>query len=268
MESWSEVLRGVLDAPGVRYACLADPATGTVVAAHGASGPGPVPDGPAPGPPGSGPAGGAVPGDAAAVLGWGSAEIGAGAPGRSLEDAVITTGEAYHLVRVLSRGDAALLAYLRVDRVRGNLALARRALLALPTNPSRPATTAAGAGTSTAAVVPAQRDGRTTGRPADPGPRAVVVPEQAPAPAAERSPSPVPLPRREPGPVDTGPEPGTPPASLAPAARPAGGSAGEVPGTSAGPPDRPGGRWADDLRTMARILAGLRRLDVPPRTES
>ena len=210
MESWSELLRGVLDAPGVRYACLADPATGSVLAAHTHAGP----DG----------ATGSVPDDAAAVLGWGSVETGHGA-GPSFEDAVITTGATYHLVRSLPRDGAAMLAYLRVDRVRGNLALARRALLALPTDAA----------------------------PHHGG--AVAVPEQAGAPEAEQTPAPpIPLPRRE-APLTASTPPTAPPA---PPPQPA---------PLAVPPDQPGGRWADDLRTMARILAGLRRLDRSPHEE-
>ncbi|MBC3194423.1 hypothetical protein H7X46_25565 [Pseudonocardia sp. C8] len=216
MESWSEVLRGVLDAPGVRYTCLADPATGAVVAAHGRAGPGD-------------PAG-AVPDEAAAVLGWGAAELGPGAAGIGFQDGVITTGATYHLVRTLRRDGTTMLAYLQVDRVRGNLALARRALLALPTDDQVP-------------VPHPRRPGET--------------PEPAGRSAADRAPA-VPLPRREAGPG------GAPPSAVAPSTSPSG-ATGEVPAVPlSAPPGQPGGRWADDLRTMARILAGLRRLDEYP----
>lgn len=259
MESWSEVLRGALDAPGARYACLADPATGAVVAAHGTArwGPDPVDT--------DGPPGG-VPADASAVLGWAATESAPAAAGPAFADAVITTDAVYHLVRVLPRDDATLLAYLQVDRARGNLALARRALLALPV-------TSDDAGHSPA--------------PAAPAPAAhPVVPAQASAPEAERTPPlPVPLPRRAPGSVTHRPPAGLPPPALAPAAVPTpapaappstetpnettGTTTGEAgaedtaapAGPLSGPPDQPGRRWADDLRTMARILAGLRRLE-------
>ena len=250
----------MLDAPGARYACLADPATGAVVAAHGTArwGPGPVD---ADGPPGG------VPGDAAAVLGWAATESAPAAAGPAFADAVITTDAVYHLVRVLPRDDATLLAYLQVDRARGNLALARRALLALP--------------------VTSDDTGRSPA-PAAPTPTAYpLVPAQAPAPEAERTPPlPVPLPRRAPGSVAHRPPAGLPPPALAPAAvptpAPAAPPPGETPagtptgtptgedtgedtaapaGPLSGPPDQPGRRWADDLRTMARILAGLRRLE-------
>ncbi|MYW72020.1 hypothetical protein GTW08_07740, partial [Pseudonocardia sp. SID8383] len=70
-------------------------------------------------------------------------------------------------------------------------------------------------------------------------------PRPSPVPDAERTPGPaVPLPRRAPGPA----EPSEPPA----AAEGDDAHAGAVP---------EGGRWADDLGTMARILAALRRLD-------
>ncbi|GAA1392426.1 hypothetical protein GCM10009613_37080 [Pseudonocardia kongjuensis] len=217
MESWSEVLRDALEAPGVRYACVADPATGQVVAAHGtpaAAGPRatrpPLPALSAPSARSGGPGPGTVPEAVAAVLGWAGTEI-ATAAGPRFADAVISTDVAYHLVRTLHRDGAPLLAYLQVDRVRGNLALARRALLALPADP-------------------------------------VPVPAQPSAPEAERLPPvAIPLPRRAPAPAVQPP----PPAS-----------------TAAEPPDQPGSRWSHDLRTMARILAGLRRLDRPSATES
>ncbi|MBP2364714.1 hypothetical protein [Pseudonocardia parietis] len=297
----------MLDAPGARYACLADPATGAVVAAHGGAG--------APSGTGAGDPPGTVPADAAAVLGWGSAETGSGTAGPSFEDAVITTGASYHLVRAFSRDGGPLLAYLQVDRAHGNLALARRALLALsrtdreqpaaPTGPAaatrpepairpeaatgpataadpeaaadpevaaRPAAPAdpeaaarpAAAADPEAATRPAApADPQAAARPAVPAPRsdttgdgrAPVVPAQARAPEGERTPPPpVPLPRRETG---------APPPALPPAAGPT-----EPPpdpddqaaASPSAPPDQPGGRWADDLRTMARILAGLRRL--------
>ncbi|OLL75164.1 hypothetical protein Ae168Ps1_3564c [Pseudonocardia sp. Ae168_Ps1] len=241
----------------MRYACLADPVAGTVVAAHGTTGHDPEPDGGHP-PAGSDDPAGAVPDDVAAVLGWGSAE--AGRTGPAFEDAVITTGEAYHLVRVLPRDGTALLAYLRVDRVRGNLALARRALLALPADPSPPANT------SILEPAPPATDHPDATASTMPRLPAVVVPEQAAAPAVERTPRPViPLPRREPGPAGGS---GTPPAALAPAPRTAGPAAADEPAAvPSGPPDGPGGGWADDLRTMARILAGLRRLDRSPTTD-
>jgi len=81
--------------------------------------------------------------------------------------------------------------------------------------------------------------------PADTAPATIAVPRPSPAPDAERTPGPaVPLPRRAPGPA----EPSEPPA----AAEGDDAHAGAVP---------EGGRWADDLGTMARILAALRRLD-------
>ncbi|MEV1292997.1 hypothetical protein [Pseudonocardia sp. NPDC049635] len=206
------MLRDALDAPGVRYACVADPGTGQVVAAHVAAATvarTPA-DGSAPAVEAAGPAEG-VPGGVAVVLGWAGAETATPA-GARFEDAVITTGATYHLVRTLHRDGATLLAYLQVDRVRGNLALARRALLALPSNPT-------------------------------------TVPVQGSAPAAERiPPAAIPLPRRAPA--------GQPPPAPAPTS------------TATEPPDRPGSRWSDDLRTMARILTGLRRLDRPSATES
>ncbi|BBF98893.1 MULTISPECIES: hypothetical protein [Pseudonocardia] len=225
------MLREALGAPGVRYACAADPATGQVVAAHGTAATGepppaaddlPDPSAAAPGGGAVPGGGGAVPGGVAAVLGWAGAEAAATDTGARFEDAVITTDRAYHLVRTLHRDNAALLAYLQVDRVRGNLALARRALLTLPSEPI-----------------------------AVPNAEPIAVPAQTAAPEAERiDPVAIPLPRRA-STAAVEPPPPSPPVS-----------------TASEPPDRPGSRWSDDLRTMARILAGLRRLDRPSTTES
>lgn len=72
MESWSELLRTVLGVPGTGYACIADPATGELVADAGER---------------------AVPG-LAEVLDWGAAQVGG--PGPVFEDAVVTTREGDH----------------------------------------------------------------------------------------------------------------------------------------------------------------------------
>ncbi|ANY06692.1 hypothetical protein [Pseudonocardia sp. HH130630-07] len=236
MESWSELLGRALDTPGARYARLTDPASGSVVAARGT----PAPDA----------------GPAAAVTGWAAAEEASGHP---LDDAVITTDTAYHLVRTLPGDRAPLLVYLCVDRTHGNLALARRTLVSLRRYPLPP--------------------GNTSGSEVSGGP---LVPAQAPAPAIERTPSAIPLPRRGSGATTPSAPPVRVPVpvvtpSPSPRVDRAGPAPSPVPAAGAAPADRnrptdpalhprnpvepPGGRWADDLRTMARILAGLRRMD-------
>lgn len=235
MESWSELLRTVLGVPGTGYACVADPVTGELVADAG---------------------GRAVPG-LAAVLGWGAAQVVAGGPGPVFEDAVITTREGdHHLLRALPRdGAAPLLAYAHLDRSGSPVALLRRAL-----RPAVSTLVRTDPQVTTSSVAPAAIPARPVMRtrpappaasppgPADTPPATIAVPRPSPVPDAERTPAPaVPLPRRAPGPAEQA-GPAEPPAA-------AGGDdapAGAVPG---------GGRWADDVGTMARILAALRRLD-------
>ncbi|MEQ3551265.1 hypothetical protein WIS52_12355 [Pseudonocardia nematodicida] len=242
MESWSEALRDVMDVPGARYACITDLA-GAVLAARGDGGGSGGGEVPAPDPAGTAAAAAPPPDQATTLLGWGRGQA-------ALEDVVVTTGQAYHLVRTLPRGGDALLAYLRVDRSRGNLALARRALQALPGNPSPPAQMLAPPVPDTARRGPA---GATRSRPVHPQPSRtgipappIPIPVQSRAPVVERHPPlPVPLPRRgHDHPGDDG----------ADAPGPA------VGGPPVAPPGPPGGRWADDLSTLARVLAGLRRL--------
>lgn len=248
MESWSAALGNVMEVPGARYACAADPATGTLLAGlaaparatsgaatRGFAAPGvSAPGGAAPEPPGRPPGDrhDDVPADltdaVAAILGWAGAETGR--PG--FQDAMVTTERTHHLVRALYGTGGPVLLYLLLDRDRGNLAVARRALAA-----ARPGT--------------AERN--ATGRAGSPGRAPVVVPRAGPAPDEPPVPVPVPvpLPRRASGEAASRAEPRETPE--------------EVPVPPAAPP---GGRWADDLRTMARILAALRRTDRSHTTES
>ncbi|WP_224392732.1 hypothetical protein [Pseudonocardia sp. ICBG1293] len=208
--------------PGTGYACVADPATGELVADAG---------------------GRVVPG-LAAVLGWGAAQVVPGGPGPVFEDAVITTREGHHLLRALPRdGAAPLLAYAHLDRSGSPVALARRALRPAGTPTQRTVSQVRTPDT----IRPVEQDRPVAPvRLTDAGPAPIAVPRPSPVPEAERTPPPaVPLPRRAPGPAGTAQPPGPPaePDRDAEHAR-------AVPG---------GGRWADDLGTMARILAALRR---------
>ncbi|OLM11432.1 hypothetical protein Ae717Ps2_5433c [Pseudonocardia sp. Ae717_Ps2] len=243
MESWSELLRTVLGVPGTGYACVADPATGELVAAAGER---------------------AVPG-LAEVLDWGAAQVGG--PGPVFEDAVVTTREGdHHLLRALPRdGAAPLLAYAHLDRSGSPVALARRALRPAGATPARtPEPTPTATSTSTdqqvkatigapVATRPVMRVRPVTPATSPPGrvdtpPATIAVPSPTPVPGAERTPAPaVPLPRRAPGPAET-----------SDAADPPDTADGDDAHAGATPE---GGRWADDLGTMSRILAALRRLD-------
>lgn len=110
--------------------------------------------------------------------------------GRAMEDVVLTTGTAFHLVRSVPGIGEDLWVVLRIDRERGNLALARRALAALGTRgPAGPRALSAGPTTSAApssgsfpaprpvppmsgsfpAPVAARQDGPVTGSFSGPG---------------------------------------------------------------------------------------------------
>ncbi|MEQ3537464.1 hypothetical protein WHI96_01415 [Pseudonocardia tropica] len=221
--------------PGTGYACVADPATGELVADAG---------------------GRAVPG-LAEVLEWGAAQVVAEGPGPLFEDAVITTREGdHHLLRALPRdGAAPLLAYAHLDRSGSPVALLRRALRLPGTAPVRtdPQVTARFTDPAAAPARPVMRARPATPpvsppAPADTPPATIAVPRPSPVPDAERTPAPaVPLPRRAHGPAEP-PDTAELPAAVD----------GDAAHVGAAPE---GGRWADDLGTMARILAALRRLD-------
>ncbi|ALE85926.1 hypothetical protein [Pseudonocardia sp. HH130629-09] len=225
--------------PGTGYACVADPATGEFVADAGQR---------------------AVPG-LAEVLDWGAAQVGG--PGPVFEDAVVTTREGdHHLLRALPRdGAAPLLAYAHLDRSGSPVALARRALRpagatpartpeATPTSTDQQVTAPIGAPVATRPVMRVRPVTPATSPPGqvDTPPATIAVPSPSPVPDAERTPAPaVPLPRRAPGPAEPS-DAADPPAT----------ADGDDAHAGATPE---GGRWADDLGTMSRILAALRRLD-------
>lgn len=215
---FGELLRDLIAHTGAEYCCVADAAAGKVLEEAGAQG---------------------GTDTSLAVLGWGAGAESflAVSSGEELDDLIVTTRTSYHLVRRLGEGpNGALLIYVRVDRRRGNLALARRGL----------ATTGS---PSAAAPVPAQRGG--------PGP--MPAPAPAPGPAAVLAAAPtsalmptrmpaavVALPRRQPVAL---PAPRRP----SPTVRVPDGSA-----TGAGVPG--GGRWHTDASTLDRLLQALRRL--------
>ena len=109
---FGELLRDLIAHTGAQYCCVADAAVGKVLEEAGVQP-------------------GAQAGTSLAVLGWGAgaASFLATAADDEMDDLIITTRSCYHLVRPLGEGeDRRLLVYLRVDRHRGNLAVARRGL--------------------------------------------------------------------------------------------------------------------------------------------
>ena len=208
------------------------------------------------------------PGVPLAVLGWGATAAGylAAAANDELDDLIVTSRRAYHLVRQLD-GPAGqpLLVYLRLDRPRANLAVARRALAdvrrlgagsrcrhpARHRSPRQETPAQSGSDEATAtqgAAVAVARAGRD--------------PDGAAAPASGGGPAAAAPTHRAAAPAGTAGEPGAGSARAAEPAAPAGrGGAATAPaGVGGGPPSRPGPRWADDVSTMQRLLTALRRL--------
>ena len=110
----ADTLHGLLRLPGATYACIVERDSGRVLAeaGHGESGAG---DGE-----------GVVP---YSVARWGTAVAAMfdATSGDDLDDVMITGRRSYHLLRSLG-ANATVLAYLRLDRTRSNLAAARREL--------------------------------------------------------------------------------------------------------------------------------------------
>lgn len=169
-----EVLEALDDLPGLAGACVFDVADGTVHAARDA----------ASRPPSS-------------LLSWAAhaREVSAHRS-RELEDVIITTTDSHHLLRGLPATGGTAWVYVRVDARRGNLALTRRRLARVATDPeprTRP--------TPRAPVRPAL----------EPGPRPAPRPTGRPALPAAAPPAAVPLL------APTTPVRSTPPALAAPA---------------------------------------------------
>jgi hypothetical protein len=237
---FGELLDELLQVPGAIYCCVADGAMGKVLASSGVADQ-----------------------DGAnvhlAVLGWGATAEGylAAAAHDELDDLIVTTRRAYHLVRELHGWSQPLLAYLQLDRRRANLAVARRSLATarprggavpqprqhreMPVQPAPVAVPSGPATRPTPAPPPV-----ANGREASPHRRQVAAlpsprrPRPVPraVPRAGQTPASGPLPRRT----------AEPPPSMAP--RPRG----------ADPPLVLRQRWADDVPTMKRLLSALQRL--------
>lgn len=247
-----DVLQELLRLPGAHFCCIADGTMGKVLASAGAE----VDDGP---------------GVPLAVLGWGATAAGylAAAASDELDDLIVTSRRAYHLVRQLDgRSGQLLLVYLRLDRARANLAVARRALAAVRVGPApvpHPREAARRQETPVQSASPGGASGAAPGA-ASAGGRAAAVALVAPGERrqAERR---QPLPRRHqvaalPLPRRSAPTPRAGPAS-APPPRPLPRRTAEAPPPAvprAGPPAVPEAHWADDIGTMRRLLSALRKL--------
>jgi hypothetical protein len=113
----ADTLHGLLQLPGATYACVVERDSGRVLAEAGN------------GEAGAGDGEGVVP---YSVARWGTAVAAMfdATSGDELDDVMITGRRSYHLVRSLG-ARASVLAYLRLDRTRANLAVARRELAAV-----------------------------------------------------------------------------------------------------------------------------------------
>lgn len=181
---------------------------------------------------------GADPVDPAVVRRWArsAADALAGADD-DLDDLMVTSRLAYRLVRQVDGGQhGPLLLQLSLDRSRANLAAARRelALVRIESAASPPP-----AVTPPAAVPALPRRVPSAIPPAQP---------RGPVAGPLRRPARIPL-------VGSGPAPG-------PAVVPAPRGVVTMPEARRGPaaPGDPAPRWADDVGTMRRLLAGLRAL--------
>jgi hypothetical protein len=231
----AECLAPVRDLPGLAHACLLDETDGRVLAAIGTD-----------------------EGTVAAVLAWGRrARAVATDRGRALDDLIVTTDAAHHLLRAVGGPAPGPWAYVRVRREHGNLALARRQLAAVTTAPALPA------------LPPPARPGTVPfPRRTPSGPSTSARPWASPPAASPAG--------RAPGSASAVP---APPAAVPvlPAPRTAGRTA-----LPAGPPTSPpppgagwrstvrdtagvlGQRWRTDPETLRRVLAGLLGLGPGP----
>lgn len=245
----ADALQILLRLPGATYACVVERDSGWVLAELG------------PGEAGAGDSEGVVP---YSVPRWGAAVAAMfdSTSGDELDDVMITGRRSYHLVRPLDAG-AGVLAYLRLDRARSNLAVARRELAAVRLSagpavatPRTGALAPPGSGRSTAA--PPTRAAGIPAALAPPPTPARGVPGSAGRPARNRPPGEaarqIPLPRPAPG-GEAGPADGADARAHGSAA-----TAAEPPPAAFAVPAVLGQDWARDPGTLRRLLAGLRKM--------
>ncbi len=198
----ADALHGLLRLPGATYACVVERDTGRVLAEAGR------------GEGGAGDAEGVVP---YSVARWGTAVAAVfdATSGDELDDVMITGRRSYHLVRSVG-ANASVLAYLRLDRARSNLAAARRELAGV-----RWGGAAGGAGRSAPAppaAVPSVVPLAATPRAATPA--AAPAPRRPPPSRATPPRRVLPDPRGATGPPATGPTTTGPAVNRVPAALP------------------------------------------------
>ena len=152
----ADSLHGLLRLPGATYACVVERDSGRVLAEAG-NGEG-----------GAGDGEGVVP---YSVARWGTAVAAMfdATSGDELDDVMITGRRSYHLVRSLG-ASASVLAYLRLDRARSNLAVARRELAAVRWGAAA-ATRAAVPAVPALPAVPLSRPTAAASRPGEPAAR-------------------------------------------------------------------------------------------------
>jgi hypothetical protein len=245
------VVEELLQVPGATYSCVADSGIGEIVSSAGNEG-------------------GDLEDTAAAVLSWGRSAAGhlSSVSADEFDDLMITSRRSYHLVRQVDDGSGRLmLVYLRLDRGRSNLAVARRALAtarlqdaaaAIPQQRSAPVVPAlAQLSPPAAEPLPAVPEPGRTRTWAAPVPEPVVP---LPSPPAEAPPASAARASRSAGwPAALPQRSAVTPARLPPAP---GTARGDGPDAAAERPAAPaalGQRWADDVGTMRRLLAALRR---------
>ena len=183
----ADTLHGLLRLPGATYACVVERDSGRVLAEAGR------------GEGGAGDGEGVVP---YSVARWGTAVAAMfdATSGDELDDVMITGRRSYHLVRSLG-ASASVLAYLRLDRTRSNLAVARRELAAVrwgaaaaparacPRRRSRAAPPAVASRASRRRGTPRPSRGASDPRPAGAVPRPAPVPRSPRAPVGPRAPA-------------------------------------------------------------------------------
>jgi hypothetical protein len=237
-----DVLRGLLLLPGATYSCVADRASGELVAEAGGG-----------------------PTDPAVVVRWArSAADFLAEADDDLDDLMITSRWSYRLVRAVDDGGRGpVLLHLCLDRSRANLAAARRELSRVRLDATEVAPQPPGPVPSPAKTPSRAEASSSADPPGPPGwmPLPRRVPAAIPPPAPRRPPS---RPPRWPATsrqvVAAAGAPIVPRARTGGAAAPAPGPEAAEEGGAPGAPEVSASGWANDVGTMRRLLAGLRAL--------
>jgi hypothetical protein len=241
MAEVDDVLAEILRLRGAEYVCLADRTNGRIIGEAGRDG------------------SATIPGVVVKLEMTVSDVLGSGS-GDEFEDLMISSRYRYHLVRhVDSAGRPPLLLYLRLQRSRANLAVARRELASAELN-DRLSNTLRGGDRH-------NHDDRTASIPERPG-RTYSTRSRQPNPI-DQVPVPIPVPRHTHQPDRSTGDENSPDALLVPLPRrtPASSRAGRVEREREPEPEEPAEMpsvvrqsWAFDRGTMERLVHGLRRM--------